>query len=127
MNLLKRKHHNIRLKAIGALGILKAKEAIRSLIEILKDDNNQIQMKSVEALARIGGDRTLRSISEYLKEKQFQYIINKYVKGVNKKNIKQSLDLIIKNLQDEDSKKRMHLAIALGRINNSKSVDALIS
>jgi len=127
MNLLKRKHYNIRLEVIEVLGILKAKKAIGSLIEILKDDNNQIQMKSVEALARIGGDQTLRSISEYLKEKKFQYIINKYVKGVNKKNIKQSLDLIIKNLQDEDSKKRMHLAIALGRINNSKSVDALIS
>ncbi|MDD5434305.1 MAG: HEAT repeat domain-containing protein, partial [Nitrospira sp.] len=126
--LLKDKDDAIRSAAIKSLGFLLDKSAVPSIYQIVNDKNEKktIRLSALSALQEIDFYYWNRNAYLFL-EDSIPEIRHEAVKSVGKVHSTQSVDLLIKCLQnDKDRGVRREVIAALGSYKENRVVDLLI-
>ncbi|MGY5852167.1 MAG: HEAT repeat domain-containing protein, partial [Candidatus Thorarchaeota archaeon] len=114
----------IREGAAGALGRIKDKRAVDTLLVTLKDDHEMIRCNSAWSLAELKVKRTLKALIEATKDEFWMVRLNAAA-GIGKIGGKRALDRLLEMVEDEHPKVREIVASYIAQFKDERVMPAL--
>jgi HEAT repeat protein len=120
-----KKYADVRWKSAKALGQIRDKRAVESLIEALSDDHEYVRKCSTEALGEIGDDRALDKLVAALNDEDVE-IRTSAANALGKIGNKRAIEKLIASLKDKDTNVQINAANALGKIGDHRAIKPLV-
>jgi HEAT repeat protein len=128
-DLLQDSSESVRHAAVRALRLIGGDPVVDLLGDALQDDNETIRRSAVEGLKSIGGCEVIEILG-YAIEDEDPHVRSMAVEALGEElggtgNAGQTLESIVKALQDENETVRQQAAKTLGRIGDSRAIEFL--
>lgn len=116
---------SVRETAAEALGILKDRRAVESLIKALDDKDEEVRWKSTWALGNIRDRRAVEPLIYLLSDKS--WTVRRFAaSALGKIGDERAVESLIESLNDEEWHVRKYAADALGKIGDERAVPSLM-
>lgn len=117
---------SVRENAAEALGVLRDKKGVDSLIEALEDKDEEVRWKAAWALGNIGDERAVEPLINALYDERWS--VRRYAAAsLGRIKDKRSVVDLINALNDKEWQVRRYAAEALGKIGDERAIEPLVS
>lgn len=125
LRLLDHPNPEVRQNLVFALGTIRSSEATDALIEVLNDEDSVVRGYAATALGNIGDPKAKEALVQALKREDSS-VVNMASSLINLGS-DQVVEILIEKLRDPNPNNRLYAIYALGRINDPKEIEPLIT